>query len=165
MPSTATITSTDFTSFVALTKIKSAEVNTNFSIWRGHNLPVDASASSAAHLSYDLGSSDHRWRYGYASNILQVGATNGTTTLSATSAIDVLIVNATAAVTVNLPAVSGLPDGRSYTVKFQMPGTVTGSVVLDGSGSETIDATTTVTIATPGDSLTVMKYSTGWYII
>lgn len=60
MPSTNTITS--FNSFSALTVIKSALVNANFSIYRGHLIPVDPTASSSPDLTYDLGGDTHSWR-------------------------------------------------------------------------------------------------------
>jgi hypothetical protein len=61
VPSTATITA--FYSFTAGGTIKSAEVNNNFSIFRGHLLPTDPNASTAATSNtYDLGASDHYWK-------------------------------------------------------------------------------------------------------
>jgi hypothetical protein len=66
MPSSATITSSEMTTFVAGTVIRSAEVNSNFSIFRGHLLPVDPNTSTAAtSYTYDLGSSGYAWRDGY----------------------------------------------------------------------------------------------------
>jgi len=63
MPSSATITSGDLTDFVAGTKIQSSKVDNNFSVWRGHNLPVSTDTSTAATSgTYDLGSTDHYWR-------------------------------------------------------------------------------------------------------
>jgi hypothetical protein len=63
MPASATITASDFYVFSAGTTIRSAQVNTNFNLWRGHILPVDASTTAAAVSgSYDLGSNDHYWR-------------------------------------------------------------------------------------------------------
>jgi len=78
MPSTATITA--FYSFVALTKIQSAQVNNNFSIFRGHIIPVDPNTATAgASGTYDLGESTHYWRgnylqYGYFSHFSTVTA-------------------------------------------------------------------------------------------
>lgn len=61
MPSSNTITA--FHSFTALTQIKSAEVNTNFSNYRGHIIPVDPSTATAgATMTYDLGGETHLWR-------------------------------------------------------------------------------------------------------
>jgi len=60
MPSSDTITT--WNTFTAKTLIKSADVNNNFDVFRGHLLPVDASAAAAADNAYDLGSSTYRWR-------------------------------------------------------------------------------------------------------
>jgi hypothetical protein len=65
MPSSATITS--FYSFAAGTLIRSARVNTNFSVFRGHLLPVDPNTALAAStLTYDLGADDHMWMNNYS---------------------------------------------------------------------------------------------------
>lgn len=78
MPSSLTITS--FYSFSAGTTIRSSEVNTNFSTWRGHNLPVDPSTATAATTrTYDLGASDHAWRYAYMQQLNVYGDTAGAT--------------------------------------------------------------------------------------
>ncbi len=68
MPSTATITA--FHEFSANTVIKSAFVNANFALWRGHVIPIDPTATSSPDVSYDLGADGHAWRalyslYGY----------------------------------------------------------------------------------------------------
>ncbi len=64
MPSTATITA--FYSFSPQTVISSSQVNTNFSNFRGHILPVDPNTSTAATSgTYDLGAQDHYWRNYY----------------------------------------------------------------------------------------------------
>jgi len=65
MPSSATITA--FYSFTATTPnapkiIKSAEVNNNFSVFRGHIIPVDPTAASSPSHTYDLGAAGHSWR-------------------------------------------------------------------------------------------------------
>lgn len=78
MPSSATITS--FYSFTALTTTRSSEVNTNFSTFRGHLLPVDPSTATAATtMTYDLGASDHAWRNVYAKGLHIYGDTVGAT--------------------------------------------------------------------------------------
>lgn len=79
MPSNNTITSSMLTDFAPATKAKSAEVDQNFSIWRGHNLPVDPNTSAAAATNtYDLGASDHYWRTGYMGTLDLKGATTTT---------------------------------------------------------------------------------------
>jgi hypothetical protein len=68
MPSTDTITT--FYSFTARTQIKSAEMNNNFSAFRGHLIAVDGSLSAlAVSNSYDLGSSSRYWRAGYITQV------------------------------------------------------------------------------------------------
>ena len=71
MPSTATITA--FYTFAPLTTIRSAYVNSNFSLWRGHVIPIDPTLTAAAHHAYDLGSDEHAWRgvYGQYLNLYQ----------------------------------------------------------------------------------------------
>ncbi len=63
MPSTATITA--FYSFTANTKAKASQVNTNFSNFRGHIVAIDPNTTTAINETYDLGSTEYRWRTGY----------------------------------------------------------------------------------------------------
>lgn len=77
MPSTATITS--FYSFAALTRIKSSEVNTNFSNFRGHIIPISPTTATGANLSYDLGSTEYIWNNLYSRHLMMYGDTTGTT--------------------------------------------------------------------------------------
>lgn len=64
MPSTATITA--FYTFAANTKARANYVNTNFSNYRGHIVAIDPNtATAAATETYDLGSTEYRWRTGY----------------------------------------------------------------------------------------------------
>lgn len=64
MPSTATITS--FYNFTANTKARATQVNANFDILRGHLIAIDPNTSTAATTeTYDLGSTEYRWRTGY----------------------------------------------------------------------------------------------------
>ena len=60
MPSSATITS--FYTFAPLTTIRSAQVNSNFDLWRGHVIPIDGSATSFSNHAYDLGAAGYSWR-------------------------------------------------------------------------------------------------------
>lgn len=61
------------------TKARSNEVNTNFSNYRGHNIPINELTSTASHLTHDLGTSEHRWRDLY---IEEVNLSAATTTVS-----------------------------------------------------------------------------------
>lgn len=63
MPSSATITA--FYSFTANTKARASQVNSNFNIFRGHIIPVDPTTTGSATNTYDLGSSEWRWRIGF----------------------------------------------------------------------------------------------------
>lgn len=141
MPASATITSTDLSTFVSGTVIKSAKMNTNFSIWRGHNIPVDASASAAANNSYDLGSTDYRWRYVYGKSVPVIVSTTGS--MSITSSVDIVLMNTTAATTTaNLPSAVGFYG----TLTIKNIGTGGKTVFIDGNGAQTIDATITANL-------------------
>lgn len=63
MPSTATITA--FYTFAPLTEIKSAEMNNNFSTFRGHIIPIDTDTATSSNLTHDLGAYTHMWRGSY----------------------------------------------------------------------------------------------------
>jgi hypothetical protein len=67
MPSSATITS--FFTFVANTKAKASQANTNFSNFRGHIIPIEPLTATASDLSHDLGSDEHRWNVGYMGSL------------------------------------------------------------------------------------------------
>lgn len=81
MPSSATITS--FTTFVANTKARASEVNTNFSNFRGHVLPIDPNTVAAADNTYALGSEEYRWSTVYA-NTVSLGLTTAPYTIGMT---------------------------------------------------------------------------------
>lgn len=67
MPSSATITA--FYSFTANSRARASQVNANFSIFRGHILPVDPNTQTAVNNTYDLGSSEYMWRYAYSGRV------------------------------------------------------------------------------------------------
>lgn len=73
MPSSATITS--FNSFIANTRARATQVNTNFSVFRGHFIPIDPNTATAANATYDLGSTEWKWRAGHFSANLNVDGT------------------------------------------------------------------------------------------
>ena len=78
MPSSATITSTDLTTFSPNTLAKSSEVNGNFNLLRGHLLPIDPNTSAAIDAAsgtgYDLGSSEYRFRNSYIRDYFYMGS-------------------------------------------------------------------------------------------
>lgn len=47
---------------VAGAKARASHVNTNFSNYRGHILPIDPNTATSADNQYDLGATDARWR-------------------------------------------------------------------------------------------------------
>lgn len=86
MPLAATITA--FYNFSANTKARASQVNANFDVFRGHIIPIDPNTVSSANNTYDLGSSEYRWRNGYINNLIsnsitvaKLGIQNTTTAL------------------------------------------------------------------------------------
>ncbi len=167
MPSTNTIASSDLTTFAALTSIQSAKMNTNFSIWRGHLLPVDPTTSAANNGSYNLGSTSYKWGTVYANAIsapITHSAISTTASYSITTSDEfVVFANTGATVTATLPAVAGVTDGAVMTIKRAVTSTFT--VVIDGSGTEKIDNTTVVSLLNPGDSYSLLKLGSEWHIV
>lgn len=149
MPSTQTITS--FYSFVASTTnspqvIKSAEVNNNFNIFRGHIIPVDPNTATAAPTrTYDLGADEYRWRYIYGKPRFGMISTTGS--MSILDTYDVVFMDSTSAtITATLFAVSANTGASFYLKNIGSAN----SVLADGSGTETIDNTLTVNLI-PGE--------------
>lgn len=156
MPSTATITA--FYSFTTKTVIKSAEHNTNFGVFRGHIIAVDPNtATAAATLNYDLGSTDYRWRTVYgglidantvsASSI--VGTTITATRLVAGSATITSLVatsiNATTIVGTSISATSIV--GTTITATSFVATTATISSLVATTGTVTSLLATTLTVS------------------
>jgi hypothetical protein len=102
MPSSKTITA--YNVFTAGTKAKSSEVNTNFSNYRGHSLPINTDTASASDLTHDLGGDTHRWNAAYVGSIdLETSTTTASLVLqgqtsNTTGAFEFLIEGTTAAV-------------------------------------------------------------------
>ena len=68
-------TITGYNTFSAGTKARSTQVNTNFSNYRGTLLPIDPNTAAAAHLTYNLGSTEYRWDNVYFRKLNLIGAT------------------------------------------------------------------------------------------
>jgi len=73
MPSSATITS--FFTFTQNTRAKASEVNTNYSNFRGHLIPIEPLTATSSNQTYDLGSSEHQWRNTYTKTLNIAGST------------------------------------------------------------------------------------------
>lgn len=86
--------------------------------------------------------------------------TTVTTTYTALDSDEIIIADASGgAFTVTLPAVSGVPDGKEYTVIKS--DTSTNLVTIDGNGSETINDDTTKAIGNRYGSITMKADVTG----
>lgn len=90
-----------------------------------------------------------------------ISTVSTTTTLDGT--YNVVLVDATSgAVTINLPAVSAI-SGREYVIKkIDSSGN---AVTIDGNASETIDGSTTSSLATQNKYARIKCNGTAWYII
>lgn len=71
MPSTITT----YHTFVAATKARAAQVNTNFANHRGDLLPINEDTASSSHNTHHLGASDHRWLGSFVNYLDIKGAT------------------------------------------------------------------------------------------
>lgn len=143
MPSNNTITSSDFTVFTPATKARSAEVNANFSVFRGHLLPLSVNTSSAATSgTYDLGASDHFWRNLYVGSTVYQGVTS-TTNLTiqkqttTTGAYELLIGSTTV----------GMYDITGYAGPYKNA-SIPLAALADGVVAQTFSASGTFTVPT-----------------
>jgi hypothetical protein len=68
-------TITAYHSFSAGTKARSSQVNTNFSNHRGTLVPIDPNTATAIALTYDLGTTEYRWRDWYGRGLNLIGMT------------------------------------------------------------------------------------------
>ena len=66
---------------------------------------------------------------------------------------------AAGAITVNLPAVSGVLGRRQTYIKTDASGN---AVTLDGNGSETVGGASTIVLSAQGDKATIVADSSGW---
>ena len=86
-----------------------------------------------------------------------------TTPYTATSADDVILIDATAgAKTVNLPAAAGASE-KVYIIK--KTDSSFNAVTIDPNASETIDGSTTTTINTQFESITIQSDGTNWQLL
>lgn len=135
MPSTATITA--FYTFAANTKARASLVNANFDIFRGHILPVSPNTTTAINNTYDLGSSEYRWRTNYAQ---QIDLQSNTTTGNALT-----IVGET---TSSTPAFNFMVNGTSIKKICGMSGATTSASVGQFAASGNISSSCVTTAST-----------------
>jgi hypothetical protein len=62
-------TITSYTTFVADTKARAGQVNTNFSNHRGDLIPINTDTATASNLTHGLGTTEHRWTSSYIEDI------------------------------------------------------------------------------------------------
>ena len=85
-----------------------------------------------------------------------------TETYTASDESVILVDASSGAVTINLPAASGL-SGREYTIK--KTDSSVNAVTIDGNASETIDGETTEVIYDEDDSLTIICNGSNWHVV
>lgn len=158
MPSSATITS--FFTFVANTKARASQVNTNFSNFRGHSIPINTDTATASTLTHDLGSSEHRWRTAYVRDVnfptlTTTGSVVATSDYSATSSAFLVNIDGSEAFRVKSNGYSGF---NAFTMNvttsaakgnFAMSPTITGAV-SGATSTPTLITATSITIVTNG---------------
>lgn len=134
MPTTITA----YNTFIAASKAKADEVNTNFSNHRGTLLPINESTFTASDLTHDLGSSEHRWATVYSQGLYIYGqtTTDHLTTEYTSSSHNILFGAATACSF----GINGLTNKFTTTTDNTDPGlgglaaiTNTGSVQITGT--------------------------------
>lgn len=134
------------TQFVAGTKARASEINSNYSNITG--------ALSDASKDIYIG--------GFAKGI---AATNATMVIADDSNISTYIINnTTTAAVVTLPTAS-VNTGRLLTIKSGGKTELAGKVTLDGEGSETIDGELTIDLLNQYEYVTVQCDGSNWHIV
>ena len=146
MPSSATITA--FYNFSANTKARATQVNTNFDVFRGHIIPVSPSTATGANNTYDLGSSEYRWRNLYSNSIYLGQTTSSWKIEDSTLTGDSLIISK------NSNPKMILRNSFSYTTTAdigEFAASVGNTITVMTTGSTPVPLTnTTITISTMG---------------
>ena len=68
-------------------------------------------------------------------------------------------------VTINLPSISSIPDGKLVTIKDETGDASTNPITINTDGSDTLDGLTQSQLAINYGSISVIKKSNGWWII
>lgn len=144
MALTDTITSTDF--WVAGTRntITSAKWNAHMNLFRGSLIPIDGSVSAASDNNYNLGSASYRWKNVHMMKPFFYGVTSSSSSTYSCTSSDyfVQLDPSGGTITATLPPIAGC-TGSSLI--FNHAGTAN-TLLLDGSGSEQIEDTTTAAV-------------------
>ncbi len=156
-------------SFSAATRIRSALVNANFNAIATFlnstkldssnlqsNAVVEATITDGAVTAGKIAAAS------VASTKLITSVVAKTTTYTATSADDIILVSAAADWTLSLPTAVGI-SGKEYTI-IRTDNDLSHKVTLDPSGSETIRGLTTVTLNTAYESWTIISDGSNWQV-
>ena len=68
-------------------------------------------------------------------------------------------------VTINLPSISGIPDGKLVTIKDETGDASINPITINTDGSDTLDGVTQSQLAINYGSISVIKKSNGWWLI
>ncbi|MCI5056445.1 MAG: hypothetical protein MRY83_10080, partial [Flavobacteriales bacterium] len=100
----------------------------------------------------------------FKANASSMAVTNVSSNAAATSAQEVLLVDATSgSVTITLPATSAVSTGKTYHIK-KTDGTAN-NVIIDGNGAETIDGALNQTSNVPYGGWKIVSDGSNWMII
>lgn len=126
------------------------------------NITADRPFLPTVDITTPLGSASFRWLSGFIAAIY-TGIRTITATASASTSDFTILCNATSgAITVNLPAASGMA-GRILAVK--KIDVSANTVTIDGNASETIDGATTKVISTQWASFMIQCDGTAWFTV
>lgn len=98
--------------------------------------------------------------------LIKIGrsAQAGNYTILATDPIYIAVTSTAAPRTITLPAASGVPAGRTFTIKDESGGAATNNITVTRAGSDTIDGATTKVINTNYGVTTVYSDGTSkWF--
>jgi len=122
MPTTITA----YNTFTANTKARASQVNANFDNHRGTLVPINSNTATASNLTHDLGSTEHRWRNGYVSEMYLGQTTSGYRIYD----------DATASGSLTFEKLTSSPTAGA--IIFRLGGTTSARVLPTGFDGETV---------------------------
>lgn len=161
-------TITSYHTFSANTKARAAQVNTNFSNYRGTLVPINTDTATASDDTHDLGSTEHRWQYAYVRAVDFKSSTSTATVqwsgdTAATTGAAVCKIGGTEKFRVDtngFNALNGTPMGATTTAAR---GQIALSPTLTGSSQTTTTqyiADSTITLTTIGRPVAIFLIAT-----